>query len=309
MSPSSLVSLKTSSTKTFSTPPSLGGSKYILTWRLQKLIVQRSKQHPEVSLPNLDEPSWLVDCLRLSPIQLVKLDLEMGEDAIKCWADACHEVGKPAFIRTPTKHGFRQTQRPLRWALKQVSDRIIAAILLLILSPLFLVLALLIRRDSAGSIFFRQWRVGERGRLFQIIKFRTMVSGAAQMHHQIMNEQDGLHKLENDPRVTRVGRWLRRYSLDELPQLINVLRGEMSLVGPRPWALYDAVRISSDLQQRLNALPGMTGAWQVQARSTQLDISVVNRTDLQYLETWSLRRDFKFLLLTIPKVLSGFGAY
>jgi len=88
-----------------------------------------------------------------------------------------------------------------------------------------------------------------------------------------------------------------------------VLRGEMSLVGPRPWALYDVVRISPELRQRLNALPGMTGAWQVQDRSTQLDISIVNRTDLQYLESWSLRRDFKFLLLTIPKVISGFGAY
>jgi lipopolysaccharide/colanic/teichoic acid biosynthesis glycosyltransferase len=292
-----------------SNSPSLNDSNSILTWRLQKLIVRQSTSQPQVSLPHLDTVPWLVDCLRLSPIQLVKLDLEIGETALQCWAEACQQAGKPVFIRTPTKRGFRQDQRPLRWGLKRVSDRIIAAILLLILSPLFLVLALLIRQNSPGSIFFRQWRVGERGRLFQIIKFRTMVSGAAQMHHQVMSHQDGLHKLENDPRVTSVGRWLRRYSLDELPQLINVLRGEMSLVGPRPWALYDVVRISPDLQQRLNALPGMTGAWQVQARSTQLDISVVNRTDLQYLESWSLRRDFKFLLLTIPKVLSGFGAY
>ncbi len=291
------------------TSPSLSDSNFILTWRLQKLIVRRSGSQPQVSLPHLDAIPWLVDCLRLSPIQLVKLDLAIGETAIQCWAEACQQAGKPVFVRTPTKRGFRQDQRPLQWGLKRVSDRIIAAILLLILSPLFLVLALLIRQNSPGSIFFRQWRVGERGRLFQIIKFRTMVSGAALMHHQLMNDQDGLHKLENDPRVTSVGRWLRRYSLDELPQLINVLRGEMSLVGPRPWALYDVVRISPDLQQRLNALPGMTGAWQVQARSTQLDISVVNRTDLQYLESWSLRRDFKFLLLTIPKVLSGFGAY
>lgn len=287
----------------------VGECKYHLTWRLQKLIVRRSSLHSQVSLPHLDAVPWLVDCLRLSPIQLVKLDLAIGETALQSWAEACQQAGKPAFIRTPTKRGFRQAERPLRWGIKRVSDRIIAAILLLILSPLFLVLALLIQRNSPGSVFFRQWRVGERGRLFQIIKFRTMVSGAAQMHHQVMGDQDGLHKLENDPRVTAVGRWLRRYSLDELPQLINVLRGEMSLVGPRPWALYDAVRISLDLQQRLNALPGMTGAWQVQARSTQLDISIVNRTDLQYLETWSLRRDFKFLLLTIPKVLSGFGAY
>jgi len=291
-----------------SSSPALDEVKYTLTWRLQQLIVRRSGSQPQVSLPHLNAVPWLVDCLRLSPIQLVKLDLAIGETALQCWAEACQQAGKPVFIRTPTKRGFRQDQRPLRWGLKRVSDLIIAAILLLILSPLFLVLALLIRRDR-GSIFFRQWRVGERGRLFQIIKFRTMVEGADQMHHQLMNHQAGLHKLENDPRVTTVGRWLRRYSLDELPQLINVLRGEMSLVGPRPWALYDVVRISPDLHQRLNALPGMTGAWQVQARSTQLDISIVNQTDLQYLESWSLRRDFKFLLLTIPKVLSGFGAY
>ena len=304
-----MISSSTASSNHAFTSSSVSEPNYSLTWRLQKLIVRASSSDSQVSLPHLNRVPWLVDCLRLSPIQLVKLDLAIGEDAIKCWADACQQAGKSAFVRTPTKHGFRQAQRPLRWALKQVSDRIIAAILLLILSPLFLVLALLIRRDSPGSVFFRQWRVGERGRLFQIIKFRTMVNGAAQMHHQVMTDQDGLHKLENDPRVTSVGRWLRRHSLDELPQLINVLRGEMSLVGPRPWALYDVVRISPDLQQRLNALPGMTGAWQVQARSTQLDISVVNRSDLQYLESWSLRRDFKFLLLTIPKVLSGFGAY
>ena len=290
------------------TSPALSEPKYALNWRLQKLIVRASSSHPHVSLPHLNAVPWLVDCLRLSPIQLVKLDLAIGEAALQCWAEACQQAGKPAFVRTPTKRGFLQAERPVRWWLKRVSDRIIAAILLLILSPLFLVLALLIRRDR-GSVFFRQWRVGERGRLFQIIKFRTMIEGADQMHHQLMNHQAGLHKLENDPRVTTVGRWLRRYSLDELPQLINVLRGEMSLVGPRPWALYDVVRISPDLRQRLNALPGMTGAWQVQARSTQLDISIVNRTDLQYLESWSLRRDFKFLLLTIPKVLSGFGAY
>ena len=292
-----------------SSSPALDEVKYTLTWRLQQLIVRRSGSQPQVSLPHLNAVPWLVDCLRLSPIQLVKLDLAIGETALQCWAEACQQAGKPVFIRTPTKRGFRQDQRPLRWGLKRVSDLIIAAILLLILSPLFLVLALLIRQNSPGSIFFRQWRVGERGRLFQIIKFRTMVSDAALMHHQLMNDQDGLHKLENDLRVTSVGRWLRRHSLDELPQLVNVLRGEMSLVGPRPWALYDVVRINPDLQQRLNALPGMTGAWQVQARSTQLDISVVNRTDLQYLESWSLRRDFKLLLLTIPKVLSGFGAY
>jgi lipopolysaccharide/colanic/teichoic acid biosynthesis glycosyltransferase len=171
------------------------------------------------------------------------------------------------------------------------------------------VIALLVKTSSPGPIFFSQWRVGERGKLFRIIKFRTMVVNAEQLHHQVMGHQTGLHKLKNDPRVTPVGRWLRKLSLDELPQLWNVLRGEMSLVGPRPWALYDAVRIGVAQRQRLNALPGITGAWQVNGRSHLLDLHLVNSCDLHYLRTWSLWQDLKFLMLTIPKVLTGFGAY
>ncbi|MCY7321984.1 MAG: sugar transferase [Phormidesmis sp. CAN_BIN36] len=283
--------------------------KYVLIWRLQQLIVRRSGEYSEVSLPHLDNLLWLVDCLRRSPVRVVRLDITIGESVLKCWADACQQARKPVFVRTPTKSGFPHTYSPIDWWFKRAFDRVAAAGLLVILSPILLLVMGLIRYDSPGSIFYRQWRVGERGRLFQIIKFRTMVVDADQLHHQLMQDQNGLHKLKNDPRVTRLGRWLRKYSIDELPQLINVLRGEMSLVGPRPWALYDAVRISPELQHRLNALPGITGAWQVQARSTQLDLSAVNRTDLHYLENWSLQQDFKFLLLTIPKVLSGFGAY
>jgi len=150
--------------------------------------------------------------------------------------------------------------------------------------------------------------VGERGRLFRIIKFRSMVTNADQLHAQVMSGQTGLHKCEDDPRVTTVGRWMRKYSLDELPQLFNVLRGEMSLVGPRPWALYDALRINGNAKRRLNSLPGVTGAWQVSARSTMLNIDAVTECDLQYLRNWSLWSDLKILLMTVPKVLSGFGA-
>ncbi len=282
---------------------------YSLIWRLRQLIVRRSGQPSAVSLPHLDNLSWLVECLQRSPIHLVRLDITIGETVLKRWADACLQSSKPVFIRTPTKRGSPQMQSPVCWGFKRVFDRVAAAVLLTILSPVFLLIMALIRYDSPGTLFFRQWRVGERGRLFQILKFRTMVMDADQLHHQLMQHQSGLHKLKDDPRVTRLGRWLRKYSIDELPQLINVLRGEMSFVGPRPWALYDAVRISPELQHRLNALPGITGAWQVQGRSTQLDLSQVNQTDLRYLENWSLWQDFKFLLLTIPKVLSGFGAY
>lgn len=170
-------------------------------------------------------------------------------------------------------------------------------------------LMLLMQVYSPGPIFFQQWRVGERGKLFRVLKFRTMMVDAEKLHHQVMGNQKGLHKREDDPRVTPLGRWLRKYSLDELPQLINVLRGEMSLVGPRPWALYDAVRISPEGQKRLRALPGITGVWQVEARSNLLELEAVNRCDLEYLRTWSLWGDLKILLLTLPKVLSGFGAY
>ena len=128
-------------------------------------------------------------------------------------------------------------------------------------------------------------------------------------HHEVMGKQVGLHKLKNDPRITRVGYWLRQLSLDELPQLFNVLKGEMSLVGPRPWALYDAIRIESRLQRRLNVLPGITGPWQVSTRSNELDLYAVTCRDLAYLQQWNLLKDFRILLMTIPKVLFRNGAY
>jgi lipopolysaccharide/colanic/teichoic acid biosynthesis glycosyltransferase len=195
--------------------------------------------------------------------------------------------------------------------MKRLLDWILAASLLVLLSPVLGAIAVLIKLAMPGPILFQQWRVGQRGKLFRVFKFRTMVTGAEHLHHQVMagQSQGCLHKLADDPRVTRLGRWLRRSSLDELPQLLNVLRGEMSLVGPRPWALYDAVRIHPDMWVRLNALPGITGAWQVETRSTLLDLDLVNDRDLEYLRNWSLTEDLRILLKTVPKVLSGFGAY
>lgn len=283
---------------------------YRLFWRQRKLIVRLASSRDScLSLPAFSRHDWLTDCLQRSSIQLVRLDLSLGETDLKAWADACHKAHKLAYVRLPTASQLPQKQYPFNWRLKRICDWFIAALLLILLSPVMAWVALLITLFSPGPIFFYQWRVGERGKLFKIIKFRTMDVGAEQLHHQVMGTQEGLHKLEDDPRITSLGRWIRRYSLDELPQLFNVLRGEMSLVGPRPWALYDAVRISSDLQHRLNALPGITGAWQVEARATVRDLSTVNRGDLRYLHGWSLWKDFRFLLLTIPKVIGGFGAY
>jgi lipopolysaccharide/colanic/teichoic acid biosynthesis glycosyltransferase len=281
-------------------------SPYALRWRQQMLLVTRTDEKNNRSP---DDPNRLVGCLRFSPVELVKLDPTLNEATLMLWANACQSTGKAAFLSLPSAPELPHKRAKLTWMVKCLVDRVTAALLLVLLSPLMLGLAALIWTQSPGPILFRQWRVGKRGKLFQIFKFRTMILGAEHLHHQVMQHQTGLHKLENDPRLMPVARWLRRYSLDELPQLINVLRGEMSLVGPRPWALYDAVRVSPSMLHRLNALPGMTGLWQVEMRSHLRDIDAVNRCDLDYLQNWSPLQDLKILLLTIPKVLMGFGAY
>ncbi|HEY9806135.1 MAG TPA: heterocyst development glycosyltransferase HepC [Candidatus Obscuribacterales bacterium] len=283
--------------------------KYELKWRQKQLLVRPARTSEKLNLPSVESQRWLVACLKRSPVRLISLAPDVGEEKLRFWADACEQAGKSLFLSIPNTPELPKKRSGISWSIKRLLDRAAAAIAILLLSPVFLGIALLVKLQSPGPIFFCQWRVGERGRLFRIYKFRTMIVNAEQLHHQVMGNQQGLHKHENDPRVTPNGRWLRKYSLDELPQLFNVLRGEMSFVGPRPWALYDAVRISPEVRQRLNALPGITGPWQVMARSNMRDIDTVNRSDLKYLRHWSLWKDLKILLLTVPKVLSGFGAY
>lgn len=282
----------------------------VLHWRQRQLLVLRSQNRSSPFFPALADEQLLTECLKRSPVRLVRVDAGLGEEEIRAWASACEAAGKTLYLRLPTARHLPHRMGS-GWWLKRVLDWCLAVLLLLILSPVLIAIALLIKLTMPGPIFFRQWRVGQRGKLFRVLKFRTMITDAERLHHQVMAGQAKgcLHKLENDPRVTPLGRLLRRSSLDELPQLFNVLRGEMSLVGPRPWALYDAVRVRPEVQERLNALPGITGAWQVEARSTLLDLDRVNDWDLEYLRNWSLSKDLRILLKTVPKVLSGFGAY
>ncbi|NUN65100.1 sugar transferase [Pseudanabaena biceps] len=256
----------------------------------------------------LPSDSWLTKFISRD-ISLVNADPEIGEANLKQLANKCIELDTFVLLELPRTRELPQRRNAIAWSVKRIIDWVAALVILIILSPVMLVLAATIAYTSSGSIFFHQWRVGQGGRLFQIIKFRSMISNADQLHHQVMSGQTGLHKCEDDPRVTSIGRWMRKYSLDELPQLFNVLRGEMSLVGPRPWALYDALRISGNGKRRLNCTPGVTGAWQVSARSTMLDIDAVTDCDLNYLRNWNLWMDLKILLMTVPKVLSGFGAF
>lgn len=203
---------------------------------------------------------------------------------------------------------------------KRALDLVGAVLGLLILSIPMLVICLLIRRDSAGPAIFRQVRVGVGSSVFSCWKFRTMYLGAdAQrdgLRAQQGNARDGgpaarteaTFKMADDPRITRIGRWLRKYSVDELPQLVNVLKGEMSLVGPRPHPLDDVERYDDVATRRLLAKPGMTGLWQVSGRS-DLAWDEAVRLDLNYVENWSLATDILILMRTAKVVLSGSGAY
>jgi len=195
---------------------------------------------------------------------------------------------------------------------KLLMDFFGALVLLILLSPLFLVIAAAIKFVSPGPAFFKQQRSGLNGAPFTLYKFRTMVTNAEQFKHELeaMNEMRGpVFKVTNDPRVTRIGRWLRRYSFDELPQLFNVLRGEMSLVGPRPLPV-DEVKRFNDLahRRRLSVKPGITCLWQISGRNQIADFKEWVRLDLEYIDNWSLWLDLKILLRTIPAVFAATGA-
>jgi exopolysaccharide biosynthesis polyprenyl glycosylphosphotransferase len=195
--------------------------------------------------------------------------------------------------------------------IKRVMDVALASAGLVLLSPFIAAIAIAIKRDSVGPVFYRQVRIGKDGRSFYLYKFRSMQLGAEAMLDELRerNEAVGpLFKIRQDPRITRTGAFLRRYSLDELPQVFNVLRGEMSLVGPRP-PLPDEVRDYEEWQLgRLRALPGMTGLWQVSGRS-QVPFNDMVRLDLHYIRNWSLALDLNILVRTIPAVLASRGAY
>jgi exopolysaccharide biosynthesis polyprenyl glycosylphosphotransferase len=203
-----------------------------------------------------------------------------------------------------------QSDRAGGWA-KRAFDAAVAGFLVVVLSPLLALVALLIRLQDGGPVLYRQRRVGANGAVFDMIKFRSMMVDAEGGLPDLAdaNEQDGLlFKIRDDPRVTRVGRFLRKFSIDELPQLFNVLRGEMSLVGPRPPLVDEYDRYEQDTHRRLLVRPGMTGLWQVSGRS-DLPWSEAVRLDLYYVDNWSMVIDLVIMIKTVKAVLVSDGAY
>jgi exopolysaccharide biosynthesis polyprenyl glycosylphosphotransferase len=195
--------------------------------------------------------------------------------------------------------------------LKRSTDVVLASLAVALLAPVFIAVALTIKLSSSGPVFFRQPRIGRDGRAFTFLKFRSMYADADQRKAELqdLNEADGpIFKIKNDPRITPIGRFLRRTSLDELPQLFHVIAGHMSLVGPRPHLPEEVAAYGPLDYRRLTVQPGITCIWQVSGRS-DLDFDTWVALDLEYIDTWSLWLDVKLMLKTVPAVLSGKGAY
>ncbi len=285
---------------------------------------------PDNGLRSLGQLSELPRILERERIQEVIIaDPDFPQDKAVELVDTCHQRGvtvnvapstmeilinRAEFVPGQTVPLF--TLRPpvfegIDYALKRTFDVVISTVLLLMLSPVLLIIALAVKLSSRGPVIYRSVRPGMAGRPFACFKFRTMREHADQVQADLeaLNEQSGaLFKIRHDPRLTGVGRILRQYSLDELLQLINVLRGEMSLVGPRPLPLRDFERLEEWHKKRYLVLPGITGLWQISGRS-DLDFDDLVRLDFLYLEQWSMFLDLSILLKTIPAVLGRRGAF
>ncbi len=214
--------------------------------------------------------------------------------------------------------GVEQTRLPARWEpiARRAVDLTVVVIALLVLAIPMLLIAVAIRWSSPGPAFYRQQRIGRGGKPFTMYKFRTMrVGGSDAQHRELIARKlrgedtsvNGSWKIDCDPRVTRVGAFLRRTSIDELPQLINVLRGQMSLVGPRPCLDWEAEMFPARFAERFDVPPGLTGLWQVSGRSTMGTLEMLE-LDLAYVRGWSFWSDLGILLRTVPTVLRGHGA-
>jgi exopolysaccharide biosynthesis polyprenyl glycosylphosphotransferase len=220
-----------------------------------------------------------------------------------------NEIGGIPLIRLREKKigGYRKL-------LKSAEDYLLGAIVLMLIWPIILITAIAIKLDTPGPVFFRHKRVGKNGKCFDCLKFRSMMDGACNMQEELVNgDAEAEHgwlcwKIQDDPRVTRVGKWIRKFSIDELPQIFNVLSGKMSLVGPRPHIKEEVHEYKDWHKQRLNVKPGITGLWQVSGRS-ELPFDEMIKLDLYYIETWSLWMDFKIIVRTFSAIISSNGAY
>lgn len=294
------------------------------------LAFSEERQSPSLPAPFLGSARDLEAILRTTPVSEVFIagnavrNSEEMQGAIKI----CEKLGMPFALpaysfrleraqpveKGAVSDGYLHYQthahKPGQMAMKRLFDIASSAVALWLLLPLFGVVAALIKLSSRGPVFFKQVRVGQFGKPFHMLKFRSMVVDAEAIKVQLerLNEQTGpVFKMKNDPRVTGIGRFIRKYSVDELPQLINVLRGDMSVVGPRPPVPSEVAKYEPWQRRRLSVRPGLTCIWQVSGRN-QISFEDWMYLDMQYIDHWSLGQDFQLIFKTIPVVVTGRGA-
>ena len=279
------------------------------------------------SLGSLGETRRIVDAM---DVQEVIVTRPLTGPQMREISEICFESGAALYVMPSVSGGAAFRTEPMRFGectllqlhparlelpallVKRCFDLTCAAILVVLLAPLMLLIAVAVKLESAGPVFYRSERVGLRGKHFQMWKFRSMQAGAPDLAVELAHlniYRSGAFKIPNDPRVTRLGRILRRYSMDELPQLFNVLRGEMSLVGPRPPLPSEVADYKPHHFERLSVIPGITGPWQVSGRNLITDFDQVVRLEGAYIRSWSLLLDGKILLRTGAVVVRGNGAY
>ncbi len=235
----------------------------LLEWRCGQLLVKPSQHVKSKYLPAPENQQHLVDCLKCSPVKLVRIDPRVGEAKLQLWADACKQANKVVYVRIPAAS---QTDNSLTKGFKRLINAIAACLLLLVLSPLMLLLIVKTRLNSE-QLFYREWHLGERGKLFRTYTFRT-----AKANPNLRQEQTTAYvEWTDDVKSTLLNKWICKTGANKIPQLLNVLRGEMSLFGPRCLALKNIVGYSHKELKHLNAIPGISGSWQLET-SNLLDL-------------------------------------
>lgn len=242
-----------------------------LLWRRGHLLVKPPGQHKQPYLPSIDTNESLVECLKHSPVKLVRIDPKIGEARVKFWADACFKAQMPLYLSIPSTNSTSQDTVFVKF-LKIFIEWFIAFIFLIAASPVLLGLIALMRVYSPGSVFSQEYHVGARGKLFRAIKFRTQKVITNTSIDNLNSYQANLYNGDGEENITSLARWMRKYGLDNLPLLFNVLRGEMNLTGRRSRKLEEATRLNLEGQRQLNKMPGLAAVWQVETEATCLHL-------------------------------------
>ncbi|MBE9139427.1 sugar transferase [Nodosilinea sp. LEGE 07088] len=259
-----------------------------LLWRQGRLwVVPPSTSPYQIALPALAQPEWFQSCLDRSKAEAVVIDPCLGSEVVSFWAQACHQTGKPLYLRLPTMRTLPVKQNAWAWHTKCILERIIGLVLLVLFSPAILLFAIGLNLQDGGPVYQYSWCIGQRGRVFRMAQFRRTSIKTGQ--------------------TTRLGLWLEFTRLDRLPRLVNLVRGDITLIGTKPWLIDEAVRVPAEFHTCLNALPGIIGPRPMGLNMPTLDIQGICQRERTYIETWTLWRDSRAGLLALAQVFTGSG--